>query len=156
MAVLPAGLKKTQKETNNKKHPTGYETEIVIQWISLKIDEHSGFHSLFICAQFECSTIRRTKKLRFKVTTCERLYEPMKSLKSHKKCSQVEISNLNNFCSIHCGALIFGKHKEKLEPILLTIFSKKSKVFFIPYWVCFCCFCFVVCGFSSSGKTDCL
>ena len=47
------------RDEQQKTHPTGYEieTEIVIQWISLKV----GFHSLFVCAKFECSTISRTK-----------------------------------------------------------------------------------------------
>ena len=50
--VLPPGpeVKKPQKEARLTKHPTGYETKIFIKWISLKIDEHSGFHSaLHMC-----------------------------------------------------------------------------------------------------------
>ena len=57
-ATMP---KKTQKQTN----PTVYDTEIVIKWISLKIDEDSSeFHNLFICAKFECSTINATKVIK--------------------------------------------------------------------------------------------
>ena len=48
------------------------------------------------------------------------------SLKSHKKCSLVKISSLNNFCSIHCSALKFGTHEEVVEPLLLTNFSNKT------------------------------
>ena len=144
-SVLTPGQKKHKKRQTIK---NGYETEILIQWISLKIDEHSGFHSLFICAKFECSTISRTKNIKVLKSQPVNASSSMKSLKSHTKCSQVEILNLNSFCSIHCGALKFSKHKEKLEPILLTIFNKKSKVCFIPCWVCFCCAC-IVCGFSS-------
>ena len=33
---------------------------------------------------------------------------------------EIKTSNLNNSCSIHCGALNFGTHGEELEPILLT------------------------------------
>ena len=65
-------------------------------------------------------------------------FSPMKSSKCHKKCSRVEISNLNNFCSIHCRALKFVTHEE-LERIRRTNFQfqHKSKVCFIPCWVCF-------------------
>ena len=49
---------------------------------------------------------------------------PMKSMRSHKKCSQVEISNLNKFCSIQCIALKLGTNEEDLELILLTSFQQ--------------------------------
>ena len=61
MSVLPPGQKTTKTDKHNKKQLIGYETEIVIIWISLKIDEIAGFRSLFICAKFEYSTIIRTK-----------------------------------------------------------------------------------------------
>ena len=54
----------------------------------------------------------------------------MKSFKSHKKCSWVEISNFNNLCSIHCRDLKFGTHEEELEPILLTNFQQKVQNLF--------------------------
>ena len=84
------------------------------------VDGHSGFHSLF---KFECSTTSRANVIKFqsrKQWTPHVASLPMKSFKSHKKCSWVEISNFNNFCSIHCRALKFGTHEEELEPILLT------------------------------------
>ena len=61
------------------------------------------------------------------------------STNSHKKCSQVEISNLNNFCSIHCRALKFGTHEEELEPILLTNFQQKVQKLFQTLLSDFCC-----------------
>ena len=59
----------------------------------------------------------------------------MKSLRSHKKCSQVEISNLNDnsFCSvfsIHSRTLNFFIDEEELEPILLTNFQEKVQNLF--------------------------
>ena len=60
MSVCFATMSKNHniRDKQQKTHPTtGDETEIVIQWISLKI----GFHCLFMCAKFECSTINRTK-----------------------------------------------------------------------------------------------
>ena len=54
----------------------------------------------------------------------------MKSLKSHKKRSQVEFLNLNNFCSIHCEALKFVTHEEELEPILPTNFQQNVQNLF--------------------------
>ena len=32
-----------KRHTQQNKHPTGYKKEILIHWISLKIDERSGF-----------------------------------------------------------------------------------------------------------------
>ena len=56
--------KHKNRQTQKNIHPTGCETETLIKWISLKIAEHSGFYSLFICAMFECSTIVRTKVIK--------------------------------------------------------------------------------------------
>ena len=61
MFVLPPGQKRTKRVKQQKTQPTGCETEIAIKWISLKIDVHSGFQNLFICAKFKYSTISRTK-----------------------------------------------------------------------------------------------
>ena len=54
----------------------------------------------------------------------------MKSLKSHKKRSQGEFLNLNNFCSIHCKALKFVTHEEELERILPTNFQQNVQNLF--------------------------
>ena len=61
MFVLPPGQKHTKRVKQQKTQPTGCETEIAIKWISQKIDVHSGFQNLFICAKFKYSTISRTK-----------------------------------------------------------------------------------------------
>ena len=134
-SVLPPGQKTTKTDKHNKKHPTGYETDIVIKWTSLKIDVITGFHSLFICAKFGYSTISRTKVIEVWSVNASL---PMKWLESHKKCSQVEISNLNNFCSIHCTVPKFGTHEEQLEPILLTNFQQKVQNLFHTLLGVFC------------------
>ena len=61
MFVLPPGQNRTKRVKQQKTQPTGCETEIAIKWISLKINVHSGFQNLFICAKFKYSTISRTK-----------------------------------------------------------------------------------------------
>ena len=51
-SVLPSGLQKShnERQAQQKTRPTGYETEILIQWISMKIDELSVFHGpLYMC-----------------------------------------------------------------------------------------------------------
>ena len=77
--------------------------------------------------------------------TCERLFTFEVSEEGHKKCSQVEISNLNNFCSIHGRALKFGTHEEELEPILLTNFQQNvQNLFQTLFGVFFLCLSFFV------------
>ena len=71
----------------------------------------------------------------------------MKSLKSQKRGSQVEISKLS-FCSIHCRALKFFTHEE-LEPIMFTNFKQKvQNVCHTMLGVTFCVF------FWPGGNTD--
>ena len=74
MPILPPAQKitKIKKQTQQKTHPTGYATEILIPCISLTIDEHSGFHSLFRCAKFEFSTVGRTKVINVQSTPCSK------------------------------------------------------------------------------------
>ena len=75
MPILPPAQKITKiikKQTQQKIHPTGYATEILIPCISLTIDEHSGFHSLFRCAKFEFSTVGRTKVINVQSTPCSK------------------------------------------------------------------------------------
>ena len=54
----------------------------------------------------------------------------MRYSKSHKECSQVKVSNLNNFCTIHCRALKFGTHEEESKLIQLTNSQQKVKNLF--------------------------
>ena len=64
---------KNKKETNTTKNtPKGFATEILIPCISLTIDEHSRFHSLFRCAKFEFCTVGRTKVINVQSTPCSK------------------------------------------------------------------------------------
>ena len=115
MSVMPRSnayqVKKPQKERqqnwNNTQQHMIYETEVLIKWISLKIDERTRHIDItlavystafsYIYVPSLLSTISRTKVItkRFKSQPVSASL-PMKSLKSHKQCSLVEISNLNN------------------------------------------------------------
>ena len=60
---------------------------------------------------------------------------------------RVEISNLNNFCSIHGRALKFGTHEEELEPILLTNFKQNVQNLFHNLFGVFFVVLVFFCGF---------
>ena len=83
---------------------------------TLSIDYNNNCFNRLILGLINNNSIHNYSQL---VSKSLKLSSPMKRLKSHKKCSQVEISNLSNFC------LKFGTHEEELEPILLTKFQQK-------------------------------
>ena len=55
------------------------------------------------------------------VQTCERFFT-YEIIEEPQKVLHVDMSNLKNFCSIHCRAINFGTHEDELEPILLNNF----------------------------------
>ena len=68
------------------------------------------------------------KLLRLRVSTCSGHFYTHEIIEESQKVfthREVEISNLNNLCSIHCRALKSGTHQQELEPTLLNNFQQK-------------------------------
>ena len=88
------------------------------------------------------------KLLRLRVSTCSghfytyEIIEESQRVFTHR---EVEISNLNNLCSIHCRALKSGTHQQELEPTLLNDFQQKVQNLFHALLLGgFCCRTFVL------------
>ena len=89
------------------------------------------------------------KLLRLRVSTCSGHFFTYEIIEESQKVfthREVEISNLNNLCSIHCRALKSGTHQQELEPILLNNFQQKVQNLFhaLLLGVFFCCCTFVL------------
>ena len=74
MSVLPPGQRTTKREKQQKTHPTGYETEILISWILLEIDEPVDCTPSFYVSSLNTLHFEERKLLRFKVYTRARLF----------------------------------------------------------------------------------
>ena len=94
----------------------------------------NGFHWKLDCTASSCVPsltalqLVEQKLLRSRVSTCEHLFT--QEITVTKSVHSVEISNLNNFCSIGCRALKLGTLEDELKPILLINFQLKVQNLF--------------------------